>query len=439
MRTNNTKKEPCCKIFGIEIKGIDKHSLITDLIILLIVSVFVKLLVLFVTPAIFSSFIDLFDISIYLQYAVNIFGGQIPYVDFSIEYPVLFLIPVLLPLPFAVFTNNPYMYVYSYQAIMSIFDLFTLYFIYLIALKISNKKTAMCSGILYATAFSSSYFILTKYDSFPTFLLLLAVFLTVYNHEIAGYLSVIFGFFTKIFPIIAAPYIILYNSRNSTLKSEIIRFLKYAIPVGLLLFVPIFILDPDIIKTYIFATGTGSVNVYVNTATYTLYSLISITGMNLSTVLVSQVMYILMAICIVLLILNALICKIESERDMITYILMTLFAIIFFTKFHSPQYIVWITPFFALLLANSVKGIALFYIMQLFSYVEFPLLYNVYYTNLEYLNSFETFGWYMTVLFFTIEYAVMIYAIYHIFKSDEKLLSQFKKLPSNLVSLIKVR
>ncbi|WOF17127.1 hypothetical protein F1737_10785 [Methanoplanus sp. FWC-SCC4] len=380
----------------------------------------------------------MFDISIYLQYAVNIYGGQIPYVDFPVEYPVLFLIPVLLPLPFAVLTNDAYTYIYAYQIIMSVFDLFTLIFVYLISLKIFDKKTAFISGILYATAFSAAYFILTKFDSFPTFLLTLALMLTLYNKQIEGYISIILGFFTKIFPALAAPYIILYNSDNSDLKTEILKFLKYALPFGIILFIPLFLLNPEIINTYLFATGT-SVGVYANTATYTISSILNALGLNISPDSVSVVMYTLMILTFIYLILTAFFQKIKEERRLLSFILLTIFSAVFFTKFHSPQYIVWMTPFFAILLAESLKGIIMFYAVQALAYAEFPLLFNTFYQNQEYIFSMGTSGWYTIVFFFTIEYLVLLVTILFIIKNDKGLTDSFKELPKTLVSRYKIK
>ncbi len=50
---------------------------------------------------------------------------------------------------------------------MVVCDIVTLLCIYFIALKIHNSKTAFLAGLIYATAFSTSYFVLTKYDASP--------------------------------------------------------------------------------------------------------------------------------------------------------------------------------------------------------------------------------------------------------------------------------
>ena len=401
------KNDLGCKFLGVEFSGISKDTIFKSIAIICILSVITKLLVIFVTTNVFHSFVDLFDISYYLTYAANIAQGQIPYVDFHVEYPILFLIPVLLPLPFAMMANDAMTYVYAYQAIMSLFDILTAILIYFIALRLYNKKTALISAIMYSTAFAAGYFILTKFDSFPVFLLILTIFFTIYGMKTKGYIANILGFFAKIFPVLALPFIAIYNSRDSSIKDEIIKILKFGIPVGIILFIPVFLIKPDIIYTYLFATGY-SVSVYVNTATHTIFSVLSIVGFSTSAESVSVIMYIIMAVSILAIIGFSLYKGIESEKRLLIVILLTLFSMIFFTKFHSPQYITWITPFFALLMAGSVRNIALFYIGQVIVYMEFPLFFNRYYTNLEYTGLAGTGDYYFIITFFAIEYIILV-------------------------------
>jgi hypothetical protein len=430
------KKDSGCRFLGIGIPGINKDTIIKNIAVICILSVITKIFVLFMTTSIFHSFVDLFDISYYLEYAVNISQGQIPYLDFHIDYPILFLIPVLLPLPFALMTNDAMTYVYSYQAIMSIFDILTAVLIYFIALKLYDKKTALISALMYSTAFSAGYFILTKFDSFPVFLLMLTIFFTVYGMKSKGYIANILAFFAKIFPIIALPFIAIYNSRDSSLKDEIIKILKFGIPIGLILFIPLFLLKPEILNTYLFATGY-SVSVYVNTATYTIFSVLTTVGLPISAEGVSAVMYVLMAVFVLGILGFSWFKGIKTEKRLLIVILLTIFSLIFFTKFHSPQYITWITPFFALLMADSIRNIILFYVGQAVFYMEFPLFFNRYYTNLEYTALPGTGDYYFIILFFAAEYIILLSLIYLSIKSDKSLASDVAVTLNELKTRIK--
>ncbi len=416
-------------ILGLDISGINKEEFVRRIIYLTIIALCTKLAILLFSPIVPGSFIDLFDIGLYLQYAVNTAQGSIPYIDFNIEYPPLFLIPILIPMPFALMANNAMTYVYTYQVLMTLFDILTLYCVYIIGLKIYDAKKAFTAGLLYATAFSAAYFVLTKYDAFPIFLLMLAITFTIYNKQAYGYLSGILGFFTKIFPAIALPYMLLYNARNTSLKEQFLKIMMCALPCVIILFVPIFLINPHTLSAYLSATG-ASFGIYVNTATYTLYSLFQAVGIHLPNTAISLIMYAAMIVIVLFLLINAFVHKIDSPKRVLIYILFTLITLILCSKFHSPQYIVWITPFFALLLADLIHGIYLHYIIQIFGFLEFPILFNNYYTNLEYTCAVGTPGWYTIVLFFTAEILIWIISAVFILKSDTGLINEMKTLPS---------
>jgi hypothetical protein len=289
---------------------------------------------------------------------------------------------------------------------------------------------------MYSTAFSAGYFILTKFDSFPVFLLMLTIFFTVYGMKSKGYIANILAFFAKIFPIIALPFIAIYNSRDSSLKDEIIKILKFGIPIGLILFIPLFLLKPEILNTYLFATGY-SVSVYVNTATYTIFSVLTTVGLPISAEGVSAVMYVLMAVFVLGILGFSWFKGIKTEKRLLIVILLTIFSLIFFTKFHSPQYITWITPFFALLMADSIRNIILFYVGQAVFYMEFPLFFNRYYTNLEYTALPGTGDYYFIILFFAAEYIILLSLIYLSIKSDKSLASDVAVTLNELKTRIK--
>ena len=206
----------------------------------------------------FHSFVDYFDLGFYFEHAVKLTQGELPYVSYSFDYPILLFVPITIALIPALVFQNTMAFVYTFQILMVICDLVTLLCIYLIALKLYNEQTAFLAGLIYATAFSTAYFVLTKYDAFPTCLLMLAVLFTIYGMKMKGYIAAGLGFFAKIFPVIAFPFLILFNTKKSSLKDEIIAILKVMIPLSVVLLLPILVIRPDSIRTYLFATGEVS-------------------------------------------------------------------------------------------------------------------------------------------------------------------------------------
>jgi hypothetical protein len=389
---------------------------------LILASLLTKFLVLAGTPIVFHSFIDSFDLQFYFEHAIKLLNGQLPYIGYNFEYPILIFVPIIIALIPAMLFHSITVFVFSFQALMVICDLITLLCVYFIALRLQNEKVAFLSGLLYATAFSSAYFVLTKFDAFPTCLLMLAVFFTLCGMSMKGYIATGLGFFAKIFPAIAFPFLILHNTKKSSLKDQIIAVLKVMVPLSAVLLLPVLIVRPEAIRTYLFATG-ASVGIYVNTATYTLYSWINGVGhINVLPETISLVMYGLMGITIVFLLYTAYTDTEKRPVTLLKTLLCAFIAVIFFTKFHSPQYIVWFTPLLCLLVADDLYKIVLFYIVQVFAYIEFPLMFGSYYTNLEYTNATGSLGWYMTLIFFTLQYTALIVLVFTIIRPKGELL-----------------
>ncbi len=188
---------------------------------LIILSLFTKFVLIIATIFIFKSFIDTFAITYYFEKVIGIFQGQIPYISYGFEYPILAFIPILISVIPAMILNNGFMYVLAFMILMVCCDCVTLYCIYKIALKIwGNHRQAFMAGTLYATAFSVAYVTLTEYAAFATMLMMLGILYTVDNtSDIKGYIASTLGVFTKVFPVITLPFIVLYNAKETSIKT----------------------------------------------------------------------------------------------------------------------------------------------------------------------------------------------------------------------------
>jgi len=425
------KKEKPSKItfdfLSTKFDTIDINTVKNHILILILATIITKLVVVVATTAIFHSFIDLFDIGTYFAHAIPMLEGQLPYIDYQIEYPILLFIPVALAFIPAVIFGSPIIFMFSFQILMILADILIVTCVYLIGLKLWSEKTAFLGGFIYATAFSTAYFVLTKSDAFPTCILMIALLFTVYGKNTKGYVSATLGFFTKIFPAIALPFIVLYNAKSTSLKTELISAGKIFLAFCLVLLLPLAIINPDTVSTYLFAAG-GSVGVYANTVTFTIYSYLhDVFGLGIALESVSTIMYILMGITIVSLLYFAYAEKEKTPKLLIKLVLCAIFCMVFFTKFHSPQYLVWFTPLLAILVAGDLLKIVLFYITQIFAYIEFPLIFGKYYVNLKYTNPVGTSDWYLTLGFFTLEYIAFFVLIYFIIKPDKGLLTTIRE------------
>jgi hypothetical protein len=405
--------------------NIDTTVVKTHIFYIILVSVMTKFVVLFLTTTVFHSFIDLFDFQYYVEHGTMVVNGQVPYLDFAFDYPPLALIPILLAMIPAILTMNQYAFVYSFQALMVICDIFTALCVYFIGLKIYNEKKAFLAALIYSAAFSTAYFVLTKYDAFPTCLLMIAVLFTIYGMNMRGYLADTAGALAKIYPLIALPFIVLYNAKITSLKEEIVQVLKIFIPLFLLVALPILVVKPEIISQY-FSASLVRDTVYVNTPTYVLYSVLhELLNIDISTALISNLMYAVMGIILLLLIFIAFKMEKINQIDLLKLLVLSIFSVVFFMKYHSPQYLVWYTPIVCLLVADRMYAVALFFSAQVITYIEFPLLFGVFYTNVEYLNPVNSAGYFLTVGFFGLEYLVLILLIFVAVNPSVKNLKKF--------------
>jgi hypothetical protein len=413
--------------------NLDQGMVKNHIFLLILASLATKFIVIVATTMIFHSFIDYFDIGTYFKHMIPLLSGQLPYVNYQIEYPILTFIPLVLAFIPAVLTQNAEAFILSFQILMALCDILIVLCVYFIGLKIWKETTAFYAGLIYATSFSTAYFVLTKSDAFPTSILMVAILFTVYGMNTRGYIFGTLGFFTKIFPAIALPFMVLYNAKSTTIKQELVSAGKIFLLFCLILLFPLILISPDVIRTYLFATG-DSVGVYVNTVTYTLYAYLhDVFHVGITSAATSTIMYVLMGIALILLFYIGYADSEKNPTRLLKLVACAIFCLVFFTKFHSPQYIVWFTPLLCLLVADNLYKVLLFYVTQVFAYIEFPLMFGRFYTNLEYVNPVESADWYLTLFFFTVEYLVLIMLFYYIIRPKEGIISKLKEYYPGLI------
>jgi hypothetical protein len=392
--------------------NLDVNVVKTHIFYIILLSVMTKIVVLFLTTSVFQSFVDLFDFEYYFEHGMMVVNGQVPYLDFPFDYPPLALVPILLAIIPVILTMNPYAFIFTFQALMVLCDIGTVLCIYFIGLKVCDEKKAFLAACIYSGAFSTAYFVLTKYDAFPTCLLMVAVLFTIYGMNMRGYLADTAGALAKIFPLIILPFITLYNARMTSLKQEILQLLKIFIPLFLVAVLPILVLKPEIISQYFSASLIRS-TAYVNTPTYVVYAIFhEILNIDISIALISNLMYALMGTILLVLVYFAFTLEKINRTTLLKFMVLSIFSVVFFMKYHSPQYLVWFTPIVCLLIADRLYAVALFFFAQIITYVEFPLLFGSFYTNVEYLNPVHSTGYLLTVGFFCLEYLVLILLIF---------------------------
>lgn len=378
---------------------------------LVLAVILAKFIVAFFTTVVFSSFVDFFDIGIYFKYTLLTLNGEFPYTSAEFQYPVLAFVPMMIAVIPAFIFQSEIWYFFTFQALMIACDVVTVLCVYLICLKLMGEKSALYAGLLHAAAFSAAYFVITKYDAFPTALLMLALLFTVYGHTMKGYAASILGVFAKIFPGIALPFMILFNAKRTDLKEEIIAACKVGIPAFLVLFLPLFLISPDTLKIYF--PVRSELGYYSNTLTFTLYSwLHDVLGIGIPIDLVSAGMYAIMGIGLITLLFAAWKIPQKDPVLMLKLILCAIILVVLCSKVRSPQYIVWFTPLLCILAVDDIKKIAALFVFQALAYIEFPLMFGAYYTALTYTDPALSGGWMITLILFTLENLALLACVW---------------------------
>lgn len=405
-------------ILGTQVAGVDAASAKQHMLYLVIAVIVAKFLVAFVTIGVFRSFIDFFDIGVYLQHAVMPLQGQYPYASADFQYPVLIFVPLLIALIPALLFQNAMAFILTFQGLMILCDIVIVLCVYLICLRIWDERTAFLAGLLYAAAFSAAYFVITKYDAFPASLLMLAILFTLYGHSMKGYAASVLGFFTKVFPIVALPFLALYNAKKTSLKEEVIAAAKVGIPIGVILFLPLFLLNPESLKIYL--PVRSELGYYSNTLTFTLYSwLHDVLKLGISIDTISALMYVLMGIGLLALLFIAWRLPQKDPKLMLKLILCAVILTIICAKVRSPQYIVWFTPLLCILAVDDIRKIVALFVFQALAYIEFPLMFGNYYTALTYTQPALSAGWMLTLILFTLEYLALLVCLWLVVKPGE--------------------
>jgi hypothetical protein len=402
---------------------------------LLGLSLIAKVAIVILTVFILNSGMDMYAINYYYEHVMGIFQGNYPYISYYYEYPILLFVPVIIALIPSLIFNSISIFIVTFSILMVICDCITITCIYLISRKIwNNSKTAFIAAFIYLTALCAMYFVMISYDAFPSCLLMIGLTILFYGKELSGffrlneYSAIVLGYFTKVYPIAALPFVILYKSRSTSLKQEIIDLLKVIVPVSLVLVVPLFILNPgSVFKTYV--PARIDIGYFPNTIIWTTFVwLHDIFKINIAIENVLMVSYICMAIGFLLLFYFAFKYQKQEPVILLKFILCAIMLIVLSFKVRSPGYIIWFTPFICILVADNMYKIGLFYVTQILAYIEFPVTFWILWTNIEYTNPIYSTNWYLALTLFTLEFSTILLLVwfavepvklyYTIFKSD---------------------
>lgn len=353
--------------------------------------------------------IDYYDLRIYILQSIQIINGNLPYISTSYAYPVLSLVPMILSVLLAIFINNLKLSIVIFQLFMIFCNIITILCVYFIVLKLYNDKVAFKAGILYAISIVALYTTLTRFDALPVCLMIMSITLFMYNKYRDACIFSFIGFFVKIFPIITYPFFIAYQLKNGHEKIKYYLVIFVGLVICLLLPFQIIIGWIEGLKPYTFAVGSSISSIYANTFTYACHFLLfDIMKLPISIDMINNFFIFIFIIMLGVLYVTYRRIINFTYTNMIFYICILISLLIIISKFHSPQYFMWITPLLVILSINDIKKIICFIIFQILTFIEFPLMFGRYYTNVNYIHGAEL----ITCFFFLLEYGILILLLY---------------------------
>jgi hypothetical protein len=359
-----------------------------------IISVMALIFVLFATQA----NTDLWDVGVYYRYANMTFTeGKIPYVDYTIEYPQVSLVSIMLPYIPVLLTGSPDMFIPAHMLLMMMFHVLTIMFTYLITEKLYGRRRAFyVAGILTLLA-PLTYYAITKFDAFPACIMMFSIYLFVRRRQTGSYLMATLGAMTKIFPFILFPFYIINNIKNKI--SYWFELVITVYIVAALVMLPISLNVKNFLFTYTMHANRGiqSESIY--------FLIYAITGINFGTGTLNIIATLLPFACVATVAFGYYRNSSPSDDAMLSYLTLALFLFIVLNKVFSPQYILWIAPLFAIQFTGKIRDTLLFIVITALMFVEYPMLIYTIFSPYEYLIL------HLATIFFIIKFALWFSAL----------------------------
>jgi hypothetical protein len=346
-----------------------------DIVTLIVISLLVKAVVFFSGLLPNMPFTTLTgDLTLYHWYATSPFHGIYPYVSYYVPYPQLFLVPVFLALIPVITLQNPVGYLFSFSTLMIITDTATLICLYSLACRFFGREKAFLCGLLYATAIAAAFLVPISYDAVPTFFLVFSIWLLLSQKTVASYLSATAATLLKWFPACCFPFYLVYAWKNGHDMGTAKKSLAWSALFAGVVIAPFLILNASgFLNTYLsHVTRTPEVHSFV-------YYLDSVSQFLFQGVPSDIWFFVLLALGELVLFVWYFRGLDGEAFTLVCVIFASIFFFVLINKVFSASYIIWLTPFLALLLVQSPRRIVGFYLAQIVIYLETPVLFGIVY------------------------------------------------------------
>ncbi len=183
------------------------------------------------------------DTGVYQRYGELITGGNLPYRDFSVEYPPGALLPFVLPALVSV-THGGYDAAFLVLMVFAMASASALIVLSLRALRASNTRMAFSVGAFLGGTALLGPFVLTRFDLYAATFTLAAVCALLWRRDRLGSALLGVAIATKIYPAVLLPLLVARLWRRDG-PAVAMRGLALTVGTALAVFLPFLIAAPD--------------------------------------------------------------------------------------------------------------------------------------------------------------------------------------------------
>jgi uncharacterized membrane protein len=332
------------------------------------------------------------DPGVFFAIAERLAHGAVAYGDYAVEYPPLGLVPIVLPRLLSGPSRDAYQTLFSVLSLA--LALATAAAIWWLARRRWAAETSLNSTLLFVgLALAGAPLVVWRFDILPAFLTTLA--LVAYAARRPGWSGMALGFgaLAKIYPAFLVPVFAAAHLFERRVRPAVIVVVGAAVAVGAALAETFLVAGPGALSflTYQQDRGveiesvTGGVamlaGLYGGQPTHVAFGFGSweVTSPLIETLAVPQTLF---QVAVVALLLRSGWISFSRDassygkiqpRTLVQYSLATVLAVVLTNKVLSPQYLVWILPFVALLPARRSL---LFLLVICLTIWEYPLAFH---------------------------------------------------------------
>ncbi|HEY8791752.1 MAG TPA: glycosyltransferase 87 family protein [Gaiellaceae bacterium] len=298
------------------------------------------------------------DVHLYQGFAAAVFDGRVPYRDFFMEYPPGALVVFLPPAAFSHYNA-------AFKCLMAVCGVATLLLVASLLVRFGVSTTRLWVAVLLfaLSPLALGPISLNTYDAWPALLTLAALALLLAGRDVAAFALLGAAFAAKVYPVVLIPPAAIFVWRTRG-RASVLRALAAFAAVVVVFLVPFLVLAPHGLAESFRAQAARSLQVeslfgsvlavadrmgiYSATVVHRTGHAISydlVGSLPEALAVLSSIAQALAVIAVAWLYLRGR----DDPRRLALAFAAAIVGFLAFTRFFSPQYLVWLVPFVPLL------------------------------------------------------------------------------------------